>query len=207
MITKPDIRVYNSGVSKPLLFLNGLGVGDERPWETRAFRILENKGYDPIHGHVNWRTESLDKIFHRLTSQSETIVREVGFLTVVGASAGGSLAINLFGKLRDRNVKAVNAYGRLSRGNLPSWSYHTLEFSAHLGTQKASQSWYESVQYCEDVTIPALSKRDKERISILKPITDLVVPLHTMDIDGIEPKRMLALGHSTAGLAWPHYLD
>ncbi|HEY4963941.1 MAG TPA: hypothetical protein VIH90_04565 [Candidatus Saccharimonadales bacterium] len=178
------------------LYFNGLGDGTIGRSETMIFTHLKKKGVNVIPAHVNWRSdEPFTSIFDKMTSKAKGLLKSSGSLALVGASAGGSMAINVSKQLDDSNVQAVNLSGRLRRGTLPSWDPRKLDVSAHLGTDNASPSFYDSIIYCEDTTIPNLDKEDKDNITIVKPWMDFVVPLDTMTIEGCETIAVAGLWH------------
>lgn len=52
-----------------------------------------------------------------------------------------------------------------------------------------------------EANIAALSEEEKVRILVLTQMTDLVVPLETMQIPGAQTHRSFAFGHSGGFLA------
>lgn len=116
-------------------------------------------------------------------------------VAILGSSAGGSLAINAFAKLKEKNVCVVAAHSRLAVGNYANNQKSSLYHSARMGKKISAPSFYESVKIAEDVSIPSFSKLDKRRIMIMVQLTDGVVPLETMYIDGAWQMRTKALGH------------
>ena len=60
-----------------------------------------------------------------------------------------------------------------------------------------------TLQLGEAVTLKKriLTEQDKERLLILTQLTDMVVPMDTMMIDGVKQHRSLAFGHSGGFLA------
>jgi hypothetical protein len=186
-------------MNKVVLYINGLGDGTTQAYEAAAFKKMEACGFKPIHAHVRWREEQdFEKVLERLTKQAQDLIKKNGSLVIVGLSAGGSMALNIYNNLKDQDIRVINIIGRLHRGRVPSWSYRTLERSSHFNTPHESKSFYHSVIYCEDTVIPFLTSKDKKRVVMLKPYADLVVPLHTMNIQGVRNIRIPAFGHSMA---------
>ena len=71
-----------------------------------------------------------------------------------------------------------------------------------LGTRaEGSNLFLESVERVEKQVIPNLTTSDKDRMLVLTQLTDLIVPLDTMQIDGVQSHRSLAFGHSGGFLA------
>jgi len=126
------------------LYINGLGNGATTAKDRVVRWWWKRKGVDMQHAHVNWYD---GKSFVDKRAAIEKKVHEMlggfGGVAVIGASAGGSLALHAFSGLKNENVCAVIAHGRLRAGN-----YHnrnSLHHRAHLDTPKPSQSFYDSV--------------------------------------------------------------
>lgn len=66
------------------------------------------------HAHVDWRSEeSFAALLDRMTELAREKLRNHDRLALVGSSAGGSMAVNVFGALKDENVVAASLCGRL----------------------------------------------------------------------------------------------
>ncbi len=182
-----------------VLYFNSLATGRMAEVELARLDVLEKAGFSVTLARINWQTdESFEAVLDMSTQQAKEIAQAAGSLTLIGCSAGGSFALNVLGNLKDYPSRAVNIAGRLHRGSNAWHNYRRLDRSAHLATRKASKLFYDSVEYCEDVTIPHLTENDKQRIFILKPRSDFVVPVPTMDIEGVEAIRINAFNHLSA---------
>ena len=105
------------------LYFNGLGNGQTKPWEAWIFKRLAAKGVNITHAHVNWRSdETFSDLLDRMTALAKEQLRSRGRVALVGSSAGCSLALNVFGRLKDENdVVAVSLCGRLHPGKEFPW--------------------------------------------------------------------------------------
>ncbi len=170
------------------LYLNGLGDGNValkdkivRWWWRRSGHTIER-------AEINWYNgESLaDK-----EKQVETVVSEMlktfNGVAIIGGSAGGSLAINVFSKMKKKNVCVITAHARVQKGTYPQSNRMSLYRRANLGTSHSSRSFFDSVIKVDAVTIPALSEHDCKRILVLTQLTDLVVDMDLMKL--MESKR------------------
>ncbi len=197
------------------LYLHGLGRTDLRSNERRILERNHSKGIDYVAADIDWRSsETFLELRDRITKQaSELLVSmsELGRLVIEGSSAGGSLATNVGAQLDDSRVRVVSHSGRLREGNYSKRSWRNLARCAHLGTTAASQSFYDSVLHCDNVTIPSLSEEAKSRMLITMPLADEVVPIATMGIEGVQTARVSIVGHSFgigAGmLRMPHLIE
>lgn len=185
------------------LYLNGLGDGTTTPkdkvvkwwWRQRA-------GFDIQHAHINWYDgKNLEEKLAVVGQKVNDMLGSFGGVAIIGSSAGGSLAVNSYYRLRDKNVCAVSTHGRLKAGDYPNSHRMSLYHRAHLDTSKPSQSFFDSVTMTEAQVIPDLSEQDKQRLLILTQLTDLVVPMDTMSIEGVQQRRSVAFGHSGGFIA------
>jgi len=184
------------------LYVNGLGDGRTTAKDKLVRWWWQRAGLDVWHAHINWYDgKRLEDKLKTIESKVTQMLSEFGGVAIVGSSAGGSLAINSFYALRDRNVCAVSAHGRLGAGDYRDGHKMSLHHRARLDGDKPSRSFYDSVKRVETDVIPKLEDQDKERLLILTQLTDLVVPLDLMEIDGVQQHRSFAFGHSGGFLA------
>lgn len=179
-----------------VLLFNGLTDGKTRRREQLAVDYLARRGIDATHHGVNWLSgASFEALRQDATEAARELLQQKGRLAIVGSSAGGSLALDVFSELQDENVRVISLCGRLHPGDYNPASKQSLESAAHLGTPKASQSFYDSVTYCDQIAIPAIKDENLYKITVIKQLTDLVVPRETMDIPGVEPIIVPGFGH------------
>lgn len=184
------------------LYINGLGYGSTtlkdrvvKWWWSRAGLTIE-------HAHVNWYDDvDLANKLAVVEQKINQMLLSFKGLAVIGSSAGGSLAINAFYRLRQKNVCAINAHGRLKKGAYLPNNRMSLNHRAHLDTSRPAQAFYDSVIMFENNVMPNLSNDEKQRLLLLTQLTDMVVPLDTMIIDGVRQHRSFTLGHSGGFLA------
>jgi hypothetical protein len=179
-----------------VLYFNGLGPGTTRKREQLAIRYLAKCSVEVTHVPVDWRSaESFAALLTRLTKLAQAQLKEHGKLILVGSSAGGSLVVNIMGKLHAPNLYGVTLCSRLHEAPLPWWDKRSLTRMAQIGTLEASQAFFDSVTYCGQVAIPKLTSNDKDRLIIVQQRADFVVPRPTMSIDGVRIYNVAALGH------------
>lgn len=186
----------------PILYINGLGDGSIGVKDRLVMAWWKHAGVDFHHAQVNWYDgTSFDDRLAEIVGQANELIKQFGRAAVIGSSAGGSLALNTFFQLRDRNICVINAHGRLRAGGYTDSNRNSLYHRAHLDTDKPSQSFFDSVTYAENEVLPNLTDSDKEQILVLSQLTDLVVPTELMSIDDAQEHRSLAFGHSGGFLA------
>lgn len=179
------------------LYFNGLGSGRARSRERIAVRYLARHGIHVTHIPINWRNdESFSTLLARTATKTQAALQEHDHVLLIGVSAGGSLALNIFGKLKDERVSVVMICSRLRLAQLPWWDKRTLERMAFLGTPQASQSFFDSVTHCSNVTIPNLTQSDRSRIITVQQWCDDIVPKPTMDIPGVQVYSVPGIRHA-----------
>jgi hypothetical protein len=184
------------------LYINGLGRGRIRRREKLVFWWWEQAGLDIQHAHVDWLDgQPFEAKLQQIKHHVEELFKSADRVILLGSSAGGSLAINTFYELRNKNIYAVNMHGRLRVGDYPKGSWYSLDRRAYIATDKPSQSFYDCVERCEEKVIPNLTPTDKQRLLVLAQLTDMVAPLDTMIIPDIKQHRSFAFGHSGGFLA------
>ena len=142
---------------------------------------------------IGWLS-SYDEIISIATKKVESMANQFDGVALIGASAGASLALNVFTEMSDKNIALIAMHGRLSEGNYLQSDRRSLESAANLGSSYPAHSFYDSVRLAE-LTIANLTDDEKHRMLILKQLTDRVVPLELMDIVGIKSHRSIAFGH------------
>jgi|SRR5579859_229034 len=179
-----------------VLYLNGLGSGKIRKREQLALRYLAKYDITVTAAQIDWYAgEDFNDLLARMVTLTKEQLKKHGKLVLVGSSAGGSLVVNILGKLHDSNLYGVTLCSRLHEASLPWWDRRNLTRMAHIGTPHSSRAFFDSVTYCGEVTIPKLTKQDKQRLIIVQQWADFVVPRSTMGIPGVKVYRVPALGH------------
>jgi hypothetical protein len=187
-----------------VLYVNGLGTGKITANERFLERHWQKADVDFVLACVNWydgkalqdKVRSVESKLYQLLATHERVV-------LLGSSAGAGLALHVYARNRKENLRVVLAHGRLLDGQIRWPDYRTLTWAAHLtpnNPRPKSQAFYDSVTECEQDVLPSLKPADRQRILVLKPLVDFVVPLKTMGVPGASTHRSWAIGHKLAGL-------
>lgn len=178
------------------LYLNGLGDGRQQ-WHGKFAMRWWDKNDTPLeHFPVDWYAEpELDQLIESITQTVDELLRTAGRVAIIGSSASGSLAINVFHANRNKDIVVINAHGRLAKVNYSPEQGMSLENRA-----KRSSTFYQSVERAEEAILD-LTDEEKRRILVLTQLTDMVVPMETMAIPGARTHRSIAFGHSGGFLA------
>lgn len=194
------------------LYFNGLGTGQTRWFERFVIRYLGKRGIAVEHVSINWYAhESLAALLTRTTKLVEERLEAHGQVLLIGSSAGGSLAVNLLGQVKNDNLKAVTLCSRLRVVKLPFWDGRSLTRMAGLNHGRPSRLFFDAVTYCTSITVPELTSAEKSRITIIKQLADDMVPRRTMYIPGVRVRMVPIIGHGLGillgALRLPKILD
>lgn len=143
--------------------------------------------------------DGFEELVERVSDQATGILNELGedeILVIECSSAGLGLGLNSLKRINDRRVRVIGHSGRVASGDYKPNDRRSLERCAHLGTDRASQAFYDSVRYFETVALPGLTGADLDRILITLPWADQVVPVSTMAIRGVQTVRLPMVFHS-----------
>lgn len=184
------------------LYVNGLGTGTVTPkdklvhwWWAKSGRVVE-------HAQVDWYDgKSLAKKEQQIEGKVSQMLKTFGGVAIIGGSAGGSLTLNVFSKMKKQNICAITAHARVKVGDYDNYDKMSLFRRAKMDTQCPSPAFFDSVTKVESSTIPSFTVHDKERLLNLTQLTDLVVEPCLMQIEGVQTHRSMAFGHSGGFLA------
>ena len=190
------IKLWAGQLVRYAIYFNGLGDGRINKFQKRALMSQKRHGIEIKHIPINWHSGlSFDELLYDTVRKVKQELKEHNNLILIGASAGGSLALNVYSGLINENIKVITICARINENNLPSWDLRTLSRMAHIGTRRQSKSFYGSVMYCTNIVIPSLTIKSKCNIVNFYGLADEVVPIDTMKIDGIKSYGIKTIGH------------
>lgn len=170
-----------------VIIIPGLGNNISRHiWATNYWKKW---GVVPHVFDTRWRTEERGymekqeravKLVDSLSNRTDTI-------SLVGNSAGSSLALNIFGKRKKQIAKVVINCGRIRDGDWPWFSFAQAAAS--------SPSFRESVLQAQELET-TLTPDDRIKIMTLRPLFDEIVPPFTVPIQGARNDVVYSVEHS-----------
>ncbi len=161
------------------------GLGDARvTGQQLAVTAWKLQNVEPHLFQMNWangeglgpKLTKLLALIDRLTEQGKTV-------SLIGASAGGSVVMNAFALRRDSLNGIVCICGKISNPH-----------NVHPQTYEQNISFHHSMHGLRD-NIAALSDKDLARVLSLHPIVDPVVPIQDTMLSGVRTGTMPAIGH------------
>jgi len=184
------------------LYINGLNDGQTKRQDRLAFWWWRRKGIELRHAHVNWLDgRSLDDKVNDLEIQLGEMLEQFSGVALIGTSAGGSLALNTFHRLKGRNICAVTAHARLKVGDYSQEQKNSMYRRANMDTDRPCKAFFDSVANVEADIISEVSESEIQRLLTLSSITDMIVPPSLMSVEGVRNHRSLAFGHAGGYLA------
>ena len=147
----------------------------------------------PIIFEARWSDgkETFEHKLNRLLTLIDSATAKPVSLSLIGASAGGSLAFNAYYQRSNKIGELINVCGRLRRGvNVKP----SLEWAA-----RNSNSFFDSVINCER-GLSNLTTRDKDKILTMQALYDEIVPNSTSTLDGATNIKVFSVEHMLTGL-------
>ena len=167
-------------MKKPaVLYLNGPNGVRRHPRQKQLITNLARQGFPVCYAALNWQNGSFEEHLDKTVSMGECLLRSRGSLAIIGWREGSSLTVNTFGRLAKdyEAIQAIAVAGQLNEKTLhASMQYQTQRMTNLARRSTASHATYDSVNYCETVTLPGLTPEQKQRIFVAKQMFDLVLP-------------------------------
>lgn len=166
------------------------GLNDHRKGYELFINSWSLYGIIPHVYRVGWHDgESFKPKLKRLVSFVNSLLDKGNTVSLVGASAGGSVALNAL--IEQPKINAVvNLCGRLRAGKNVSPSLSV--------ASKNSSSFRESVRLFESRE-PKMTKHLRQKVLTLTPIWDEVVPKPTVFLNGATNKTLPSIEHMLSG--------
>lgn len=174
-----------------IILINGLG-GEIKPL-TLATNSWKKYGFTILVFHVDWKDKkvSFENILNNLVKKIDTLSSEGNTISIIGCSAGASLALNAF-LMRTNKIKhAVNICGPVRIDN-------------HTGLKLRSVSWWKNISPLLIDSLNQLESRlsqslpnEKSRIMTIRAgFGDELVPPGTVTVPGAENIKIPTIEHT-----------
>ena len=158
-----------------IIIIPGLGNDTSRlEWATRHWR---NHGLEPLVHSVDWYEGDFQPKLQKLVGLIDELTGKGNIVSLVGASAGGSAALNAFIEKKDVVHRVVNVCGRLKTGT------HT-GFRSFESRTASSPAFAQAVKLFESRE-ETLTDRDRQKIMTVRAMFgDELVPGDTTVVRG-----------------------
>lgn len=183
---------------KDVIYVNGL----ERTYpgipEVMLRSYFAYRGFSMDHARIDYHTLRGDLLQQRLHRHASEAVEERGGVSFVAASAGVSLSLLVFKKLRleypEADLALVGLNGWVQEYDLDQLWYTAMKRPG----KKPAPAFHELVRTCSGDLLPTLTNEDKRRIRTVVSIDDEVVPIEAMRIPGVKSHKVPARNHVNA---------
>ncbi len=173
------------------------GLGNVDPYIRFITYISEKLRIPLIVHNVGWKEHDQDFL-----TKIESLLRKIllyrrkGYrVSLLGISAGGSLALIAMKKLKSDVHISVVCYARLKT------RYNTLPMQGEI--LKRFPAHYKLVAYFEKNIEPSMNKKERVRIMTVRPVWDDIVPIKSMILSGADNRKIWLLRHSSLIFALP----
>lgn len=170
------------------VYVPGLGSDESLNIQRSIINRWQSKNKKVLFVNPKWQngSEDLNSKIQRLLNKIKVEMNSgVEKVCLVGSSAGGSMAINLYDKLKGN----ADTYCVLISSKLLNPQRIGNEY------RKLNPFFVESVEKCEKLIL-VMNNSDKSKILSMIPLYDGVIPLGDMKISGASSKRLFVLGHT-----------
>lgn len=181
--------------SKIILYIPGLNDKRviNRPLIAALPYVWKKFGYTVYVIYMDWnKGKAFDPKLKHITDTIVKLADKKCDLYILGQSAGGSAALNAFAQRKTKVKKAVNICGRLREGK---HVFPSLNLAA-----SGNPAFKDSVLQFEHKFEPTLTKKDKQRILVVTPLLDQLVPASTSYLEGATNKTLPIIEHSLGGI-------
>lgn len=159
------------------------GLGDNRIFGKKMLELAtgnwQNYGLTPVVCAVDWHNSEdlFQSKLDRLVKLVDQLVQKGDTVSLVGISAGGSAALNVFVRRSDIVYRAINVCGRLRTGSRSG-------FRSFYSKTASSPSFAESVRLFESCE-NKMSESDRLKVmTICSMLGDELVPPETTKLPG-----------------------
>lgn len=163
------------------------GLSGSSPLFNKAVGFWKRFGFIPHSHQMAWKdNQHFKPKLKNLIKEIDELSEKSSLVSIVGTSAGGSMALNAFYERQNSVYKIVNVGGRLRAGKNvhPTLGYASRE----------SISFRESVELCEEIQ-SKLNPFALKRVLTMHPVFDEVVPISTNTLKGTNNVQIPFVEH------------
>jgi pimeloyl-ACP methyl ester carboxylesterase len=168
-----------------IIYFPGLGDDSTGSIQQKAIKKWQKYGISTYYLPMHWQSE---ETYSTKLERALRVVDELGSaghqISLVGASAGASMAMNTFASRKDKIISAVFISGKINRPRTMGSKY-TAPNPALMPCVEASSK-----------AVAELTKDDKQKMLILYPLYDGTVTKDDSFIPGVKVNRVVSMLHS-----------
>jgi hypothetical protein len=161
---------------------------DPKMGEKMTQNWLEKYAIKPINWQYFWgkNDDNYETRLKKLIGEIDKLNEQGFVVSLIGLSAGGSVAINAFLQRKKQIKKVINICGRLYAGKI--------KFPKSEKSNDNNFLFKESVKKCEE-NLKSLNVDDKEKILTVRPLWDEFAPTEYAMIEGVKNIKVFSVEH------------
>jgi hypothetical protein len=168
-----------------VIYLPGLSDHTNGHIQKKALVKWRKHNFEPHFVHINWHdNESFKHKFERILKLIDGFIDNKNTVSLVAASAGCSMAINVYAARKDKIASVVLICGKLRDPGTVGENYKT-----------QNPSFIYSVIESDKI-VKKLDKTDKVKMLTLRPLFDETVKKSDGTIEGVSDKIFLSVEHA-----------
>jgi predicted peptidase len=170
-----------------VIYLPGVGDHQNAQIQINALRKWNKFNLETHYLHINWNdNESFKSKLYNVIKIIDELYETDEYISLVGASAGASMAINAYSARKDKINAVVLICGKINNPQTLGDGY-----------KNRNPRLLESVSASSENS-KNLTRADKSKMITLLPIYDGVVELNDGWIEGVKNKTMFSVFHAIA---------
>jgi predicted peptidase len=143
------------------------------------------RGIVPIFQEIGWANdEPYESKFERITKNIDKLIKQGHKVSLVGVSAGATMAINVYSAKKSKIAKVVFICGKINRPEKVREAY----FNKNPAFKKSLEA--------AAINLQKLDKTDRAKMLSLHPIVDGVVAVRDTHLHGAKNKTVFSAGHA-----------
>ena len=168
-----------------VIYLPGLSDHTNGHIQEKALIKWRKYNLEPHFVYINWHNnESFDQKLNKVIKLVDELSAENHKVSIVAASAGCSMAINVYSARADKISSVIFICGKLRNPNTIGDNY-----------KKQNPSFLDAVT-SSDKLVKKLSNSDKDKMLTLRPIVDETVTKGDGTIEGVKNKIIFSVEHA-----------
>ena len=168
-----------------ILYIPGFGGERDANIQIKALKKWQKLDVEVHFMPIDWADgEPFESKLERTIKQIEELYGRYGKISLVGVSAGASLAINAYVEMRDAVSGVVFICGKLRNPEGVNERY----FAGHPAFRKSV--------FAGGANVENLTKQDKAKMLTLRSLFDGLIPAHDSRIPGVKKKFIPMVTHA-----------
>jgi pimeloyl-ACP methyl ester carboxylesterase len=168
-----------------VIYLPGFGDTNNSQVQIRLLNRWRKFGVEPRFQSINWsNNENFESKLARILEDVDELIKQKHKVSLVGISAGATMAINTFSARKDNIDKVVFICGKINNPQNVRQYYF-----------QKNPAFKESLEQAA-VNLQKLDEKDKSKMLSIHPIYDEVVYVRDAKLAGAKSKTIFSVEHA-----------